>query len=196
MTMTKKLIRPIRNAAYTLRFIEENLQLRDSPFLQFTGPTGNDCVIQTSHFTTEQLFSTNEKWADTQWIYSYETSEWIPIFRYIGDPSLLIELLDFEISLDPFLNSSLELEYSCTPKGLPREQYYKLSADGKTFSAPPLVVKDLDSTILGEPEEEKHYPVSKRMNRAADFLAKYIANKGRPVSRDSVVDSHLDVDRY
>lgn len=70
---------PVRGTTYSLRYILETLYLRDSPHLEFVHE-GIPLPIQDSHCTQEE-FLANADFADTNWTYQYETSEWIPVFK-------------------------------------------------------------------------------------------------------------------
>ncbi|UAW53377.1 hypothetical protein pEaSNUABM30_00259 [Erwinia phage pEa_SNUABM_30] len=81
---------PQRYRVYTLKEIETELELRDSPFLQFTpqkvryvGLEPTQQVIQQSNIAGP--LSDIEGWADTEWTYLYETEEWIPIFVAVNN---------------------------------------------------------------------------------------------------------------
>lgn len=75
---------PKRGQQYTLLQIMKDLYLRDSPHLCID-VEGVDGVMQTSHLTEEELLSV-DKIGDTNWQYVRETDEWIPIFKYVGNP--------------------------------------------------------------------------------------------------------------
>ncbi|QZE57810.1 hypothetical protein pEaSNUABM17_00264 [Erwinia phage pEa_SNUABM_17] len=83
---------PQRGRVYTLKEIENELELRDSPFLGFTPQkvryvalSATEQVIQQSHIAN---LSDLEGWADTEWTYLYETDEWIPIFRAVDNAAI------------------------------------------------------------------------------------------------------------
>ncbi|AWY08527.1 hypothetical protein HOT49_gp268 [Erwinia phage vB_EamM_Alexandra] len=84
---------PLRGRVYTLKEIENDLELRDSPFLRFVSQKvryeHEACagiqVIQTSSLAN---LSDIEGWADTQWSYVRETEEWIPLFRAVDDDAI------------------------------------------------------------------------------------------------------------
>ncbi len=85
---------PVPYQIYTLAEIENCLELRDAPFLQFrprkthyVGLLGGGIqVIQKSQL--EGNLSSLEGWADTEWKYLYETEEWIPIFAAVDDAAI------------------------------------------------------------------------------------------------------------
>ena len=170
--MTKNICTALGNAVYSLSFIERNLKLRDTPSLLFTGPLDADCVIQTSHFSMEDLFAANPEWEDTQWKYVRETPEWIPVFRYAGSYALLASLLHIEIMLDPYLREK-DFDYWCVPKEEPRDQYYALSKDQKTFVSPSIVIRDSLGGVHYEYPEDI-YPVSPRMGEAQKQLNAWV----------------------
>jgi len=120
--MTKR-IYPKRYMVYTLKEIINNLYLRDTPHLCINGKEGIDGVIQTSHITDEQLLSV-DKIEDTRWVYIRETSEWIPIFHYVGNRHNLplSHFIDVEKAI-PIFHSELDDSFWITPKGFKREQY-------------------------------------------------------------------------
>ena len=83
---------PRRGQVYTLKEIENELELRDSPFLRFVpqkvryvGMPAGVQVIQQAHIAN---LSELEGWADTQWSYVRETEEWIPLFRAVDDAAI------------------------------------------------------------------------------------------------------------
>ncbi|QZE59509.1 hypothetical protein MPK66_gp265 [Erwinia phage pEa_SNUABM_2] len=84
---------PLRGRVYTLREIENDLELRDSPFLRFVPQKvrlageseAGIQVIQQSHIAD---LSDVEGWADTEWSYVRETEEWIPLFRAVDDAAI------------------------------------------------------------------------------------------------------------
>lgn len=114
--MTAKKKYPVRGTRYTLEEILMALELRDSPFLCFRHK-GEDCVVQLSHCTDENIFSSPDL-TKSVWTYRYETEEWIPIFNFATDnPKTPEELFNIE----PDVNG--RDGYYVTPKGFPREQY-------------------------------------------------------------------------
>ncbi|UAW96754.1 hypothetical protein pEaSNUABM22_00267 [Erwinia phage pEa_SNUABM_22] len=84
---------PQRGRVYTLKEIENELELRDSPFLRFVPQKvrllgekeAGIQVIQQSHLAN---LSDVEGWADTKWAYVRETEEWIPLFRAVDDAEI------------------------------------------------------------------------------------------------------------
>lgn len=83
---------PQRNKVYTLKEIETELKLRDSPFLMVQ-IDGQDNPIQLSHVNPAELLLV-DGWAETKWSYQYETDEWIPIFHQVGES--VMDLIDHE----------------------------------------------------------------------------------------------------
>jgi hypothetical protein len=113
--------KPIRQQTYTFSEICE-LYLRDSPCLSFehNNITG---VIQNSHLNQEQLLSSVPLMADSKWVYIRETFEWISVFKFSSENTILItDIADLE-------EHKLEKKYFdkvcwwATPKGYPRPQY-------------------------------------------------------------------------
>ena len=84
---------PVRGAIYTMKQIDTELALRDSPFLYFFDTDGEKQVIQTSH-SFEDL-SNFAEWSELRFTYNRETDEWIPLFSVVDeDNDKLLELLD------------------------------------------------------------------------------------------------------
>lgn len=82
---------PVRGSVYTLKEIEKDLYLRDSPFLFFDAEGRK--VIQTSHGSGD--LSDYEEWADIRFTFIRETHEWIPLFNVVAeDNEKLLQLLD------------------------------------------------------------------------------------------------------
>lgn len=112
---------PESGKVYTLAEIEE-LELRDSPFLQLTlvipgskeGYLGQ-YPIQTSHCTAEDLLKI-PGWANSRWRFVLETREYIPVFL-CRDEELVRSLVDVEVSNDD------NQGYWITPKAYSRKQY-------------------------------------------------------------------------
>lgn len=77
------LIIPKAGEVYTLKQINTEMYLRDSPHLEFTL---NDArfPIQDSHLETSMSEAVPDM-ADSKWKYIRETHEWIPIFIYVGE---------------------------------------------------------------------------------------------------------------
>lgn len=123
------------NQTYTYAEIEAALAkgvLRDSPSLEIR-MNNLEQYIQTAHCTSEQLAAV-PGWSDARWVYEGDTDEWIPCFHFASDNPLPIEqLVDAEPDIDPYAEKPGYLWV--TPKGLPREQYYKVmhDADGEPF---------------------------------------------------------------
>lgn len=117
---------PRRNEVFTLAQVQNDLELRDSPSLNFVmrakdGSTLEAC-LQDSHVTVEQLLSV-PGFADSKWRFHRETSEWIPVFYYSEENEKSItDFIDFEEYIDPYRLDEPTLW--CTPKGFPCKQYY------------------------------------------------------------------------
>lgn len=109
---------PERGQVYSLREIETQLYLRDSPSLGLLYKSVK-CVMQNSHCSGEQMLA-QPLLADSQWCYKFETDEWIPVFEYAGSVPVT-DFLDIEPGLDYF-SGKRDGHYWVTPKGLPREQ--------------------------------------------------------------------------
>ena len=107
------MIQPIRGQLYSLKQIEEELELMDSPCLEFMClETGKKEVIQTAHLKDGELI-TPEGFAETRWQYRFTTYEWIPVFLYIPESGRNInEFVDIDVYKE---------EAWVTPKGFPRE---------------------------------------------------------------------------
>lgn len=112
---------PRQTVVYTYDQIINELDLPDSAFLTFTY-RGLSSTVQDSHLVDELL--SDPKWAASRWTYLYETSEWIPIFRFEGTEEEWLELVDVEVEIVPY---DTERSLWVTPKGHYREQYYKLA---------------------------------------------------------------------
>lgn len=108
---------PVKHAIYTLKEIEENLKLLDSPHLMIYIPGKGLNPIQTSHFIMSDLFVLPE-WAESKWEYQYTTNEWIPIF-YAVHSMKLYELLSIAPSQSEFAN---EGDMWIVPLLFPREE--------------------------------------------------------------------------
>jgi hypothetical protein len=108
---------PVQHAIYTLRQIEENLKLLDSPHLMINCGVDGFHPIQTSHFIMSDLFSMPE-WAESKWEYQYTTNEWIPVFYAVNSMSLY-ELLSIAQSQSEFANDG---DMWIVPLLFPREE--------------------------------------------------------------------------
>jgi len=114
---------PKRGATYTFREICEKLELRDSPHLGFLR-NGIQQVVQNSHVREDELLALPQ-WADSRWVYKYETDEWIPIFRFAPEQAIKIEdLVNMEPLLDPHATHDGVLW--AIPKGTMRKQDWRL----------------------------------------------------------------------
>ena len=137
--MTKR-IPAVRGTVYTFRDICERLDLRDSPSLDFRLP--EECwptlvtqvaetwqascpcsPVQTAHVTEEEILAI-PGWAESEWVYRFETSEWIPVFYFRGGPTPIGELLDYEPLIDP--HAVRAGRWWAVPKGKPRKQHYRI----------------------------------------------------------------------
>lgn len=92
-----------------------HMELPDTPCFEFS-LDNEPGVIQTAHVSVEELATLTEL-GETEWRYRYTTREWIPVFRFHGDPETLRNVLDIEPSTDEFNPG-----WWVTPKGFPREQ--------------------------------------------------------------------------
>ncbi|QZE60179.1 hypothetical protein pEaSNUABM35_00262 [Erwinia phage pEa_SNUABM_35] len=84
---------PRRGQVYSLKEIENELELRDSPFLRFIPQKvcmvgEREAGIQVIQTSSVANLSDIEGWADTQWTYVRETEEWIPLFRAVDDAAI------------------------------------------------------------------------------------------------------------
>lgn len=104
---------PKYNTVYTFREIM-SLELRDTPFLQFTYNNKN-CVIQSSHITDESLMNIPGM-SESKWCYEKTTHEHIPLFWYYDDNIDILTLVDIVEKND-------DETYWVTPKGFTRDQY-------------------------------------------------------------------------
>lgn len=112
--------RPVKNCVYTVKDISE-LTLVDSPFLRVRVPDsygGGIAPLQNEIYSEEILAVIG----DLEFKYQRTTTEWIPLFIYVGDPDRLKEVLDFDLHLDPYAD---EVGAWVTVKGHPEEQYYR-----------------------------------------------------------------------
>lgn len=114
---------PQRGQVYTLKEIENDLELRDSPFLRFVpqkvryvGMPAGVQVIQQSHIAN---LSELEGWADTKWSFVRETDEWIPLFRAVDDAAIEA-LCVIEPDVSEFRSDNTLFIY---PKGTECKQY-------------------------------------------------------------------------
>lgn len=85
---------PVRGSVYTMKQIDTELALRDTPFLHFYDVDGEKQVVQTAHNNIEDL-SNYEEWANIRFTFVRETDEWIPLFNVVEDDNeKLLQLLD------------------------------------------------------------------------------------------------------
>lgn len=112
---------PQRGVSYTLLYIMTQLELRDSPFLMFRHE-GRWITIQDSHCTDEEFLS-NPAFANVQWTYQYETSEWCPIF-HLTEGQSLDGLVTVEPSRDYFTGEIEPNEFWAIPTHCPRQQNF------------------------------------------------------------------------
>jgi hypothetical protein len=106
---------PTRGIVYCLSDIYKTLDLLDIPALTFTYKDRKG-IVQTSHTTTEQLLSV-PGFADSKWIYTRTTSEWIPLFEYFDQ----IPIIKF-VDVVKWHDGSLFVDrWWATPKGFPRD---------------------------------------------------------------------------
>lgn len=123
-------MQPKKGYSYTLRQVLQELNLEDTPHLSFT--KGVDQVIQNSHVTYDDLLLV-PGFALTLWTYKRTTDESIPIFTWSEENAEPIEkFVDMVDLIDPFVERKGVLWV--TPKGHPREQYYRIeTCDGEAF---------------------------------------------------------------
>jgi len=122
-----KRIFPRRDEVYTFEQIVHELDLRDSACLTFW--ENEVCQnIQDSHINEHDMLKL-PRWAESRWVFTMETDEWIPIFRFAKDNEVSIdELVDKEPYVDPFAKEAGVLW--CIPKGTDHEQYYRIVTEG------------------------------------------------------------------
>lgn len=125
---------PRRNEVYTIEQIYDELKLRDGPHLgsRITNPMDVlvKVVVQDSHCHDS---ATMKAFAGKSFRYLYETSEWIPVFEFIGNEQEFLACVDTAVDLDPYLDDRQSVGMVVWPKGTTYEQYYKLSNDGTTL---------------------------------------------------------------
>jgi len=144
---------PKKGGKYTTRQLLTQLTLEDSPFLvisprddldfgssyfvdgyrQVPGSL-NTSTLQSSHLSDEQLLE-NSAFAELQWEYVRTTSEWIPVFKYVGRSEELSSLVRVEFSVDDFelIRSrlgSIWLQPNYTPR---RPQYHACQGNEELF---------------------------------------------------------------
>lgn len=112
-------IYPQRGITYSLRYILTVLYLRDSAYLGFTHE-GIEVPIQDSHCTVEQMLA-NSEFADTNWTYVRETSEWIPVFK-LARGETLEGLVTVEAELDYHTGAVVPGRFFAYPTHCPCEQ--------------------------------------------------------------------------
>jgi hypothetical protein len=116
---------PKRGTVYTVEQIDNELALRDSPFLRFwlTTEDGQRHLIpmQTSHIAAN-ISTLSPEWAAAPFEFQTETDEWIPLFRFAGTPEQQAALIDWhEVSEEKRLFRN-EREFTVTPKGHPWDE--------------------------------------------------------------------------
>lgn len=144
---------PRRNEIYTIEQIYNELILRDGPHLgsRITNPLGVSVAVvvqdgQCLHTAVLKAF------AGKSFRYLRETSEWIPVFEFIGNEQEFLACVDTAVDLDPYLEEDRPVGMTVWPKGSPYEQYYKLSEDGASLNhsygtepLPPRIKEALDA---------------------------------------------------
>ena len=98
------------------------LPLRDCPCLCIAVSCDpeveyDDPPIQYSHLTVEQLLSVLG-FAESKWRFIKETSEWIPVFEFVGTAEEAALLVDISKEWDDVFK---RYSWWVTPKGFPRE---------------------------------------------------------------------------
>lgn len=114
-------IYPKCGTIYTYKEIVEILTLRDSPHLGFSHENWLG-VIQNSHLTEEE-FNSIPGMNETTWRYVRETSEWIPLFEYVGEIDKLLSVIDIVPANENFVRGQPFNSWWATPKGFPRNQF-------------------------------------------------------------------------
>lgn len=129
---------PVQGRVYTFAEVSK-LDLLDSPslclWLSFEHPTrGNvdvDTCIQTAGVPDDGMLLVPGM-SESKWRYIRTTSEWIPIFRFVGEnPANLVDVqLDSDFD-SPYSNDNISLWL--TPKGHKRPQYNNVVREGDTL---------------------------------------------------------------
>lgn len=121
---------PRRSEIYTIEQIYHELKLRDSPHLgcSITNPLGElvKVVVQDAMALEADLI---KAFAGKSFRYLYETSEWIPVFEFVGTEQEFLECVEVNVDLDPYLKPGQAVRMLVWPKGTIYEQYHKLSDD-------------------------------------------------------------------
>lgn len=125
---------PRRNEVYTIEQIYDELKLRDGPHLggYIDNPSGVSVrvVVQDAQCLQTEIIKAFE---GKSFRYLYETSEWIPVFEFMGNEQEFLACVDTAVDLDPYLDDNAPVGMVVWPKGTTYEQYYKLSDDGTTL---------------------------------------------------------------
>lgn len=152
---------PKRGEVYTYAEIIK-LELRDTPCLRFISGDSYSAV-QDSHVTEEELL-TVPQWAESKWKYQYETSEWIPVFHYVGDIELS-ELLDIEPLINPYEREADGGDVMwATPKGFPRPQHYEI-VEGSEGEESFIQMRVCESRERSGMWEEMTWPLPDRLRK-------------------------------
>lgn len=109
------MINPKRGQTYTLKQIEEELFLRDSPCLLFVHEDVEG-VIQDSHIG-ENISKIVPLAGESQWVYIRETDEWIPVFKF--DTKVEQRPVTDFLDLTPDTDHDGKPSWWATPKGFP-----------------------------------------------------------------------------
>lgn len=121
---------PKCNEIYTIEQIYRELKLRDSPHLgcRITNPLGKvvKVVVQDAVAQEDSIIKAFE---GKSFRYLHETSEWIPVFEFIGTEQEFLQCVEIDVDLDPYLKDNEPVGMVVWPKGTEYEQYYKLSDD-------------------------------------------------------------------
>lgn len=156
---------PARWMDYTLRQISK-LDLQDIPCLLFNTKvlSGKESShpIQGVDVEVPETYVGLEK---CLFYYSHTTSEQIPVFICKTPIEELLEVLNVEVELDPYLDDlDCEVGYYIYPKCVKPEQYHKLSqhdkvlvsASGEEYPAPKIILDAIESL--------SNNPILKRYN--------------------------------
>ena len=107
-------MKPIPGQHYSLEQVFQ-LELLDSPSLMCC-IEGEPSVIQDSHCTSDELVAS--PLGGTQWRYVRTTSEWVPLFQFVG-PGQITEFVTWEKDIN---SDGFGSWFWVCPKTLPRLQ--------------------------------------------------------------------------
>lgn len=126
---------PKVNQNYTISQIYNELRLRDGPHLssRITNPLGEvvNVVVQDTVCSVNDIINS---FADKSFKYLYETSEWIPVFEFVGTEQEFLACVETAVELDTYFEEGKAVSMMVWPKNTTYEQFYKLSEDGNSIS--------------------------------------------------------------